>query len=197
MFCPKCGAGQNGELNFCKSCGANLQALRKIEEQGEKFDWSKTWVAEMFLSEAERKRRNEELERQRGITPEVRRYNEIKGGVITASVGLGAMIFLRFFFEGVVMSGQIPAGEVHIVGRIWLAGIIPFLIGLGILFNGLFVSKKQVEAIRREMDSEAALEGRREEARALRAADASEFAPPEFSVTDATTKHLRSGVPKP
>jgi len=197
MFCPKCGAGQNGELNFCKSCGANLQALRRIEEQGEKFDWSKTWVAEMFLSEAERKRRNEEVERQRGITPEVKRYNEIKGGVITASVGLGVMIFLRFFFEGVVMSGQIPPNEVHIVSRIWLAGIIPFLIGLGILFNGLFVSKKQVEAIRRETASEPALEGRRDEAHALRAADTSEFVQPEFSVTDATTKHLRSTAQKP
>ena len=196
MFCPKCGAGQKGELNFCKSCGANLQALRRIEEQGEKFDWSKTWVAEMFLSEAERKRRNEELERQRGITPEVKRYNEIKGGVITASVGLGVMVFLRFFFEGVVMSGQIPAGEVHIVSRIWLAGLIPFLIGLGIIFNGLFVSKKQVEAIRRETASEAALEGRRDDAHALRAAVTSEFVQPGFSVTDATTRHLSGTAPK-
>jgi hypothetical protein len=107
------------------------------------------------------------------------------------------MIFLRFFFEGVVMGGRIPPDEVHIVSRIWLAGIIPFLIGLGILFNGLFVGKKQVEAIRRETASEAALEGRRDDAHALRAADTSEFVQPEFSVTDATTKHLRNTAPKP
>ncbi|HLM58246.1 MAG TPA: hypothetical protein VK422_19240 [Pyrinomonadaceae bacterium] len=196
MFCPKCGAAQQGELNFCKSCGANLQALRRIEEAGDKFDWSKTWVAEMFLSEAERKVRNEQLERRRGITPEVKRYNEIKGGVITASIGLGVMIFLKFFFEGVVMSGQIPPGEQEIVRRIWFAGVIPFLIGLGIIFNGLFVSRKQVEVIRRETGAAPAPLGGADEGRALRSADTSEFLPPDFSVTDATTKHLRNAAPK-
>jgi hypothetical protein len=196
MFCPKCGAAQNGELNFCKSCGANLQALRRIEEAGDKFDWSKTWVAEMFLSEAERKRRNEELERQRGITPEVKRYREIKAGVITASIGLGLMTFLLVFFEGVILSGKISAGEAMIVGRIWVAGLIPFLIGLGIIFNGLFLSKRQVKAIRHGQGSAQSLPAGAEEGHALRSADTSEFVPPEFSVTDATTKHLRGSGPR-
>src|SRR5207237_959891 len=89
MFCPKCGTNQTDDLKFCKTCGANLQAVRlavEARDAGEKFDWGKTWVAEMFLSEGERKRREEELERLRGITPEVKRYTEIKGGVITAFV---------------------------------------------------------------------------------------------------------------
>ncbi len=54
MFCPQCGASQDEELKFCKLCGANLYAVRQVvgtRETGEKFDWSKTWVAEMFLSE--------------------------------------------------------------------------------------------------------------------------------------------------
>src|SRR5918997_7197448 len=97
MFCPQCGASQTEEQKFCKTCGANLQAVRQavvVREPGDRFDWSRTWVADMFLSEGERKRRNEEIERQRGLTPDVKRYNEIKGGVITASVGLALMIFL-------------------------------------------------------------------------------------------------------
>ena len=196
MFCPKCGAAQNGELNFCKSCGANLQALRRIEEAGDKFDWSKTWVAEMFLSEAERKRRNEDLERQRGITPEVKRYNEVKAGVILSSIGAGAMIFLFIFFQGVVQSGQIPPGEQEIVSRIWVAGVIPFFIGLALIFNGLFVSRKQVEIIKREQAAMPPLQGHASEVHTLRPADTSEFVAPEFSVTDATTKHLRSAAPK-
>ena len=65
MFCPQCGANQSEELKFCNLCGANLQAVREAVatrgEAGEKFDWSKTWVAEMFLSEEERKRRNLQL----------------------------------------------------------------------------------------------------------------------------------------
>ncbi|MGI8565940.1 MAG: hypothetical protein ACR2LZ_05595, partial [Pyrinomonadaceae bacterium] len=71
MFCPQCGINQSDELKFCKSCGANLYAVRQVvatRETDEKFDWSKTWVAEMFLSEGERKKRDASLERQRGIT---------------------------------------------------------------------------------------------------------------------------------
>src|SRR6184192_3136942 len=105
MFCPQCGSTQNDELKFCKSCGVNLEAVRQaaaMRAPGEKFDWSKTWVAEMFLSESERKKREEELERQRGITPEVKRYNEIKGGVITSFVGVALMIFLSVFMKAIV-----------------------------------------------------------------------------------------------
>src|SRR4051812_27091731 len=114
MFCPQCGSSQSDELKFCKTCGANLRAVRLAAaargEDADKFDWSKTWVAEMFLSEAERNRRNEAIERQRGITPEVKRYNEIKAGVITACVGIGVMIFLSIFMEGIVRSGQNSPG---------------------------------------------------------------------------------------
>ena len=46
MFCPRCGATQNEELKFCKSCGVNLNAVRQLVEPGaKKFDWSETWVA--------------------------------------------------------------------------------------------------------------------------------------------------------
>src|SRR5919107_232196 len=99
MFCPQCGQKQSEELKFCNLCGANLYAVRQVvamREGEEKFDWSKTWVAEMFLSEAERKRRNAELERERGITPELKRYNEIKAGVIISSIGFAVTVFLYF-----------------------------------------------------------------------------------------------------
>src|SRR5687767_14102606 len=111
MFCPQCGANQSDELKFCNLCGANLHAVRlavATRETEEKFDWSKTWVAEMFLSESERKRREQELEHQRGITPEIKRYQEIKAGVITSCVGLGASIFLFFLMQGIILSGQNP-----------------------------------------------------------------------------------------
>ncbi|HEV2864473.1 MAG TPA: hypothetical protein VGX48_25965 [Pyrinomonadaceae bacterium] len=196
MFCPKCGAAQTGELNFCKSCGANLQALRRIEEAGDKFDWSRTWVADMFLSEGERKRRNEELERRRGITPEVKRYNEIKAGVIVACVGLGLAIFLNVFMEGVILSGVGPS-DAAIISRIWIAGIIPFFVGLALIFNGLVVSRKQAEVIKHQQADAPPLQGGAAEGHALRSADTNEFLPPDFSVTDATTKHLRSTAPKP
>lgn len=103
MFCPQCDSNQSDELKFCKSCGANLFAVREVvatRDTDHKFDWSKTWVAEMMLSESERKKRKGELKRQPGITPETRSHKEIKAGVITARVGVGLAVFLSVFMRG-------------------------------------------------------------------------------------------------
>jgi hypothetical protein len=89
MYCPRCGSSQSEELKFCKSCGANLYAVRQVverQETGEKIEGSKPWFADIAVSDAASKRRKDELDHRRGITPEVRRYTEIKGGVITGSV---------------------------------------------------------------------------------------------------------------
>jgi hypothetical protein len=207
MFCPKCGTNQSDDLKFCKTCGTNLQAVRlatEAREAGEKFDWGKTWVAEMFLSEGERKRRGEELERLRGITPEVKRYNEIKGGVITAFVGLALMIFLAVLMKGIVAGGNVPTDTVHILNSLWVAGVIPLFVGLGLMINGIFVGRKQVEALRRSMpiskeDMTQAPESldRGTQPRPLRPADTSEFITPGFSVTEGTTQHLAIPAAKP
>ena len=199
MFCPQCGAKQSDELKFCKSCGANLYAVRQMvatPDTGEKFDWSKTWVAEMFFSEAERKRRKEELDRQRGITPEVKRHNEIKAGVITGCVGLGLAIFLKFLFEGIILGGNIPPNAVEIIGRLWIVGVIPFLLGIALIINGLFVSKSLVKILQQESEKGPDALAKGPEPHALRSADTTEFTPSPFSVTEETTKHLGSSGQK-
>ena len=188
MFCPQCGTNQSEELKFCKSCGANLFAVRQVvatRETGGKFDWSKSWLTEMFLSEGERERRKEELERQRGITPEVKRYKEIKAGVITASVGLSVAIFLAVFMEGIILGGNIPRVAVEIISRLWVVGVIPFSIGLGLIINGLFFGRAanappRPQALEKEPSQ-----------RSLRGGDAAEYIPSDASVTEGTTTHLR------
>src|SRR5215472_8294922 len=108
MFCPQCGTNQSEDLKFCKSCGANLTAVRQAvsaREIGEKFDWSKSWLTEMWLSHDELKRRKQERERQCGITPEEKRYSEIKAGVMTSCVGIGVMVFLFILAQGIVAAG--------------------------------------------------------------------------------------------
>ena len=199
MFCPRCGANQTEELKFCNLCGANLQAVRQAvstQETGEKFDWSKSWVTEMFLSEGERKRRERELERRSGITPEVKRYNEIKAGVITSCVGLGAAIFLFFMMRGIILSGQNPPGDNEILSRVWIAGVIPFLIGIGLIINGVFVGRKLVEAAKKSAPLMPDALGGDREPPALNSADTSEIVPNTFSVTEDTTKHLINSRPK-
>jgi len=193
MFCPQCGSTQNDDLKFCKSCGANLQALRQIlsnRDPDDKFDWSKTWVAEMFMSGEEAVKRQAELERLQGITPETKRRNEIKAGVITASIGLGLMILLFVLMEAIVAGGKVPPEAVLILKSLWVVGVIPILVGAALIFNGMFVSKKGEQkqvvppgAVNPELNVPATPEY-------LPPADTNELFPAGFSVTDETTRHL-------
>lgn len=196
MFCPNCGTTQTEDLKFCKSCGVNLLAVRQAvttKELEGKFDWSKTWVAEMLLSAQEHEKRKRE--RQTPLTAEENRYKEIKAGVITSSVGLGLMIFLTIFMQGLIASG-IPANAAAILSRVWIAGIIPFFVGLGLMFNGYVVSKKMVELYRRELPSKdtarslaaAALERENAKLSAGNSGESELFSP---SVTEHTTRELK------
>ena len=194
MYCPKCGANQSDELRFCKACGANLYAVRQVvdsREADDRFNWSKTWLAEMFLSEDEKKRRKQELERQCGITPEVKRANEVKAGVITSCAGVGLMIFLYVFMQGIIRSGFIEVEVAEILSRIWIAGVFPIFVGIGLVINGLVFSKKFSKAAEKESAKQKAFESSMER-QSLRSADTTEFITPDFSVTEEATKHLRS-----
>ena len=188
MFCPQCGSTQGDDVKFCKSCGANLFAVRQAvatRETGEKFDWTKTWVAEMMLSGGEREKRKEELERQRGITPESQSHKEIKAGVIITSVGIGLAIFLFIFMQGIILGGNVGKDAAAILSRLWIVGVIPFFVGLGLLINGLFVkSSGQTPAKPGAFESEA-------QPLSLTPKDTSEFPPSPSSVTEHTTRQLR------
>ena len=190
MFCPRCGVNQPNELKFCKACGTNLFAVRQIVDprntQG-KIDWSRTWVADMFMSGEEAERRKLEMERRRGITPATRRFQEIKAGVITSSAGVSLSIFLFFLMQGVVNSGRVSFAAAQIISNIWVVGIIPLLVGIALIINGWLVSKKLVEFADQQNRTDA-LEG--SDPRLMRSPDTTEFASPGFSVTEGTTKHL-------
>lgn len=190
MICPRCNSNQTDEIKFCTSCGANLEAVREVlgrAEPGKKFEWNDTWVAEMFMSGKAAQRRKQEMERAMGITPEVKRYQEIKAGVIVSCIGIGLSIFLYWFMQGV--AGHVDPKEKEIILRIWIAGIIPFMVGLALIINGLFISKKQVEIQNRNEREQMPLE-EGASPRVLRPADTSQFIPTGVSVTEGTTRHL-------
>src|SRR5689334_15908157 len=143
MLCPRCGSNQSEDLKFCKTCGANLEAVRTALENPElvkRFDWNDTWLADMFKSPKAQELRKRELERQMGITPTVRRYQEIKAGVITTSVGVGLAIFLFVFMQGLL--GSVTPQAAQIITRLWIAGVIPFFVGIALMINGVVVSKR-------------------------------------------------------
>jgi hypothetical protein len=192
MICPRCNSNQTDDVKFCTVCGANLLAVRQaldVREAGEDFDWSKTWLAEMFMSHAEQKRRRAAIEVASGLTPEVKRYNEIKAGVITTSVGIALAAFLFIFMQGLVLNSNVTSDAAVILTRLWAVGLIPFSVGVALMINGVVVSKKLVEIANRDKDVKSVGEGVGPQA--LRAANTNEFLSTPFSVTDQTTKHLR------
>ncbi|HKX31006.1 MAG TPA: hypothetical protein VJ302_25175 [Blastocatellia bacterium] len=200
MFCPQCGVDQNQELKFCKKCGANLQAVRQALSSREPQppatpDWGKSWAA--FLSATAAQRREDEMEQYRGIMPEVNRYREIKAGVITTSVGLAVMICLHFLAQGLIVGGTVATSTGEILSSLWVAGMIPFLVGIGLMVNGLLVSKKLAESVERKMrfNREQQLEFDKSTAPLFPgSADPAESTPADFSIVDETTRHLgRSG----
>jgi hypothetical protein len=195
MICPRCASNQNDNVKFCTFCGANLEAVREVlalKDTDKKTDWAEWW-AETFQSDKSEERKLE-MERRFGITPEVKRYNEIKAGVIVSSIGVALAIFLHIFMKGI--ASNVPPETAEILTRIWVAGIIPFLVGLALILNGVVVSKKQAEIMEREMRRNRGLESNQPELnsapapRTLRPAETNEFIPTPFSVTDQTTRHL-------
>jgi len=194
MFCPRCGSRESEELKFCKSCGANLYAVRQAVDQreaGEKIAGGKPWFAEMALFDAETKRRKEELDHRLGITPEVNRYNEIKAGIITGSVGLALAIFLFVFMQGLILSGNVSPNTTEILSRLWIAGVIPLFVGIALIINGAVVSKRLAEIARQAAQKAPGVPEKGTNPLELRSADTTEFIHSGFSVTEQTTKHLR------
>jgi len=138
----------------------------------------------------------EDRDRKKKKTPEEKRLNEIKGGVITASVGLGLLVFFSFLFEAIAnMMGPDPAA--NIVRSLWAVGLVPFLVGLGITFNGLVVSKKIVQLNRQEERSApqplfSAVPGT---SPVPQLPEAAQSPIADYSITEPTTTKLREPVP--
>ena len=138
MFCPQCGAQADPGIKYCKQCGQGLNRIRGVMSRGgASSTWQDAWQENLL----------EEHRKKRQKTPEEKRYEEIKAGVIITSVGLAATIFLFFLMNAVA------ANEPHdaaILRAVWLAGLVPTFIGLGILFNGVVISKRIVELKRQQ-----------------------------------------------
>jgi uncharacterized membrane protein YdbT with pleckstrin-like domain len=192
MFCPRCGSGQSEEVRFCKACGANLFAVRTAldnRESSQTSDWDKARAAEMSMAGGEAERRQLETDHHRGIAAATRRFQEIKAGVITSSAGLGVGIFLAVFMQAIVQSGRVSAAAAEIISRLWVVGVIPLMVGIALIVNGYFVSRKIVELFQHTEKPEPNNPSDTNP-HLLRGGETTQFAAPGSSVTEGTTKHL-------
>ncbi|MFT3743669.1 MAG: zinc ribbon domain-containing protein [Pyrinomonadaceae bacterium] len=184
MFCPQCGSTQPDDLNFCKSCGANLNSVRTALAKPagtEDFNWNRTWLAETLMT-------RDEKDRVRGITREGKRRREIKAGVITLSSGVSLSVVLSVLMEAIVINGNLSLLAADILSRIWIVGLIPALVGLALIVNGVFISPRGTEEREQQPSEPSPLE--------MPAAGTQQLASSAvFSVTDETTRHLSEPVP--
>lgn len=185
MFCPQCGTTESDELKFCKSCGANLSAVRQAVSKREKGDptnpWSE-WVLEANRVKAIAK---EERDRRRGLAPEVQRLREVKAGVITASAGIALGVFLSVFMQGIILGARITPEVAEILSRLWIVGVIPLCIGMGLLINGLFVKTAVKKPATKDVLERDAQQD------SLNSGEPSQRIASGFSVTEQTTRQLK------
>lgn len=205
MYCPSCGSEERQLSQFCRACGTDLRIVRnslenpdaitqsaisarehigmavadKIRQMGSAKDLEK--VAEEVLPSFEKF-----LE-----SPEERRLRRIRAGVITAAVGLGASIVV------ILMAMD----KIDVFPFITPA-LITFLVGLGIVLNGLLftVPRKTLPGSTYDALSQKALDSdiNRPPYEAPPAGNLTNELPPErtpqrTSITEHTTHHLNTG----
>lgn len=156
MYCPSCGTEERNTSQFCRACGMDMRPLRtvlqrpdpvtisatsareeigraiatKIQTLGSAKDLKK--VAEEILPEVEKF-----LE-----SPAERRLRRLRAGVITSAVGLGATTILLF--------GKVVIMPIAMFG--WSAGLLVFLVGIGVIINGLLFSMPKESIPDRTLD---------------------------------------------
>lgn len=195
MFCPNCGTETREAIKFCKKCGANLRRVQGVMSKGgggvnSGVDWNQMWLEEHW----------EEREQKRKKTPEEKRIEEIKAGVITSCVGVAVTIFFSFLFEAIANVTDGPGA--NILRSIWAVGLIPTFVGLGLIFNGLVVSKRLVEMKKQQMGdmrqplfSQVPNTSPVPQLPASQLDEASVTPISEFSVSEPTTAKLREPIP--
>jgi hypothetical protein len=147
MFCPGCGSEQHGQ--YCRSCGIDLRMVRTALEKPDAAVASsisaRDEIGRAIADKIREMKSAKELSKVveevlPGVaefleTPEESRLRRIRGGMIMASIGLGAALAFA------TLAMAIKEEAVLFVAGL---GLSVFLIGLGLVFNGwLFTVPKK------------------------------------------------------
>ena len=84
---------------------------------------------------------------------------------------------------------DVSASADEILSRLWVAGVIPILVGLALIINGVFVSKKAAQIQGQQLGANPRSFAPDDYA-APRLSEAPDLPGQAFSVTESTTKHL-------
>ncbi len=141
MFCPSCSSEEHQPNQYCRACGTDLRSVRVALDRPDEITASavsaRDEIGRAIAAKIKETQSTDELKRvavevlpqiEKFLeSPEEKRLRRVRSGVVTASVGLGATVLL------VLLGLQSPGDGLAMAG----AGIIVFLIGLGIVLNRL------------------------------------------------------------
>jgi hypothetical protein len=129
MYCYQCGTDAQSTTKYCRTCGANLQAIAKGKD-----------LPRPLIQFGKKK------------TSAERREKHITTGIVSLFSGVGLTIFLYYLSAALVLKlpphviAQVPFEIDPVVRVIWLFGLLPTLSGVGHILAGLLIRP------RRELD---------------------------------------------
>lgn len=196
MFCPGCGLEERESNQFCRACGADLRTVRSALERPDSITASAVSARDEIGRAMAAKIREAKSAKDLAIvtnevlpeiekfleSPEEKRLRRVRAGTVISTIGLGVTV--AFSLLGIVLKEE----GFLIVGSL---GLIPFIIGLGLLINGLLltVPRKRLTDRSRDAESQRELDVRVPELSLPQPAGL--FS----SVTENTTTHLTEKQP--
>jgi hypothetical protein len=140
MYCPSCGSEERQLSQFCRACGTDLRIVRNSLENPDAITQSAISAREHIgMAVADKIRQLSTAKDLQKIgeevlpqfekfleSPEEKRLRRIRAGVITAAIGLGAS------FVVLLMAME----NIHVLPFITPA-LVTFLVGIGVIINGL------------------------------------------------------------
>jgi hypothetical protein len=204
MYCPTCGSEERQVSQYCRACGTDLGGVRRGLERPDTITASAVSAREEITRVMAEKIRQMEGSRELKQvaedvlpqlekfleSPEEKRLRRVRAGVVLAAIGLGGALLI--FLMSIEAHDLIPFISL---------GVIAFLIGLGLIINGLAftiprktVADRSEEAqAQRELEAQSAypasqLSDGSQTTNDLLSPDSRLAAP--SSVTEHTTHHL-------
>jgi hypothetical protein len=165
MYCPTCGSEERQLSQYCRACGTDLRVVRRGLEQPDSITASAVSAREQISQVMAEKIR--EMEGSRELkqvaedvlpqiakfleSPEEKRLRRVRAGVVTAAIGVGAALLI--FLMSLNQHDLIPFISL---------GVITFLIGLGLVLNGLAftIPRKTLADRSEEAETQRELEAR-------------------------------------
>ena len=147
MYCPSCGSDERQPSQFCRACGTDLRVVRTSLERPDAITASAVSAREhiglAIADQIRQMRTGKDLEHiaeevlpafEKFLeSPEERRLRRLRAGVITSVIGF-AVAFISLLVA-------LNNGDFFLI----MPGFVTFMIGLGIILNGLLFTVPRKE----------------------------------------------------